>query len=59
MLNRELTGCEIANCPMFYDRMCHDSRDYVDEETGQDMCPLNSASVPREEYLERRAANGN
>jgi hypothetical protein len=59
MRDHEITGCEFLACMAYQDRKCHNPLDYVNEDTGEDMCPLNIRSIPREDYLEKRAAEGN
>ncbi len=45
-----MTGCEIIGCPDFVNGRCVSPADFVNAETGVDMCPRNSSAIPKEEY---------
>ena len=47
------TGCEIINCPWFKNGICTEPYDYVDRDTGEDMCSRNLYAIPREEFESR------
>lgn len=45
-----MTGCEMLKCPHYVDGVCTDTSEYVNRETGEDMCSRNSNAVPKIEY---------
>ncbi len=49
-----MTGCEIVKCNYYYNGICNcpSEYDYVNKETGEDMCYLNSNAISREEFEE-------
>ena len=50
-----MSGCELIKCPYYINKKCTEPFDYVDKNTGEDMCSLNPDAIPREEYEERQA----
>jgi len=46
----ERTGCEWLKCQFYINGVCTNTLDYVNKDTGEDMCPLNSDAIPREEW---------
>ena len=50
-----MTGCEIIKCPDYVDGVCQNTLDYVNNDTGEDMCPRNTNAIPRDEYNQRSA----
>jgi hypothetical protein len=47
-----MSGCELIRCPFYIGKKCTELNDYVNKDTGEDMCSLNSNAIPREEYEE-------
>jgi len=47
-----LSGCELIGCPFYIEKKCTELNDYVNRDTGEDMCSRNSNAIPREEYEE-------
>jgi hypothetical protein len=47
-----MSGCEMIKCPWYIDGKCTEPFDYVNRDTGEDMCSRNSNAMPREDYEE-------
>jgi len=47
-----MSGCEMLKCKYFSikSRRCNCPYDYVNKNTGEDMCYLNTDAIPRNEY---------
>jgi hypothetical protein len=45
-----MSGCELIQCPYYIEKKCTEPFDYVNKDTGEDMCSRNSSAIPREEY---------
>jgi len=45
-------GCEFIKCPDYKNGRCHNELDYVDKNSGEQMCPYNVNALPRKEYIE-------
>lgn len=43
-----MIGCE--RCPWYIDGICTEPLDYVNRDTGEDMCSKNPDAIPREEW---------
>jgi len=54
-VNVLMTGCEMIGCKSYKDGKCYSDQDFVNKETGEDMCFLNSSAISREEYDELKA----
>ena len=54
----DITGCEFIKCKYFVDGKCNASFDYVNRQTGEAMCHLNSNSIPKESYGSESKAGG-
>ena len=48
-----MTGCELVKCPDYKEGKCHSTLNYVNNNTGEDMCPLNPDAIPVEDYENR------
>ena len=46
------SGCEMVKCPDYINGLCTNPLDYVNKNTGEDMCPHNPDAIPRAEYEE-------
>ncbi len=47
-----MNGCEMIKCPDYENGLCTNQLDYVNKNTGEDMCPHNPDAIPRAEYEE-------
>ena len=47
---RKMTGCEWIKCSDYINGKCHNELDFVNEETGEPMCPYNTSAIPREDF---------
>ena len=47
-----MTGCEVIKCSDYREGMCWNVLEYVNAETGENMCPKNGSAIPREDYEE-------
>jgi len=45
-----MSGCELIGCKYYVDNKCTEPFDYVNKNTGEDMCSRNDDAIPREEY---------
>ena len=45
-----MTGCEIIKCPDYKNKRCGNLLDYVNKDTGEDMCPRNDNAIPKVDY---------
>ena len=46
-----MTGCEFIKCPDYINGVCTNLLDFVNQETGEDMCPRNINAISREEWI--------
>lgn len=49
-----MTGCEMVKCSWYVDGKCTEPNDYVNKDTGEDMCSRNSNAIPREDFEGRK-----
>lgn len=47
-----ITSCEYLRCPDNQGGWCTSPLDYVNSETGEDMCPIHDKAIPREEWVD-------
>lgn len=45
-----MNGCELIKCKWYVDGICTEPNDYVNKDTGEDMCSRNGSAIPREDY---------
>lgn len=45
-----MSGCELIKCNDYINQICTNQLDFVNKETGEDMCPHNPDAISREEY---------
>ena len=45
-----MNGCEFMRCALYKDGICTDEQEWVNKETGEPMCKLNSSAMPKVEY---------
>ena len=50
-----MSGCEWLKCPDWLDGECTEKNDYVNADTGEDMCSRNNNAIPRAEYTKEAA----
>lgn len=53
-----MSGCDLVSCQWYVNGKCASVDDFVNPETGEDMCYRNIVAVPREEYEARSKRNG-